>query len=150
MFAHLFQLFLDSMSVPCAWKSSIIIPVPKKPNVKQMNDFRPVALTSILAKCMERIVCNQLVASVADRMDPLQFAYKARSGVEDACLILVNLIASHLDKSVSYVCVTFMDFSSAFNTIQPHFHIKRLLDLGANHTVVLWRESASVEQDLMK
>ena len=64
-----------------------------------MNDFRPVALTYILAKCMERIVCNQLVAYVADRMDPLQFAYKAKRGVEDACLILVNLIASHLDKS---------------------------------------------------
>ena len=138
VFACLFQLFLDSMSVPCTWKSSIIIPVPKKPNVKQMNDFRPVALTSVLAKCMERIVCNQLVASVASRMDPLQFAHKARRGVEDVCLILINLIASHLDKSGSYVSVTFTDFSSAFNTIQPHFLIKRLLDLGANHTLVLW------------
>ena len=83
-FARLFQLFLDSMSVPRAWESSIIIPAPKKPNAKQMNDFRPVALTSILAKCMERIVCNQLVASVADRMDPLQFAYKARRCMPDS------------------------------------------------------------------
>ena len=31
----------------------------------------------------------------------------------------------------------FMDFSSAFNTIQPHLLIKRFLDLGANHTLVL-------------
>ena len=60
------------MSVSRAWKSSIIIPVLKKPSVKQMNE---------------------LVASVADRRDPLRFAYKARKGVEDACLILVNLIA---------------------------------------------------------
>ena len=90
---QLFQLFLVSTSVSRAWKSSVIIPVLKKPSVKQMNDFRPVALTSILAKCMEKIVCNQLVASVADRRDPLRFAYKARKGVEDACLILVNLIA---------------------------------------------------------
>ena len=84
-----------------------------KPNVKQMNDFRPVALTSILAKCMERIVCNQLVASVADRKDPL-VAYKARRGVENACLVLVNLIASHLGKSGSSVCVMFMDFSRLY------------------------------------
>ena len=67
MFARLFQLFMDSMSVPRAWKSSIITAVPKNPNVKQMNDFRPMALTSVLAKCMERIPCNQVVASVADR-----------------------------------------------------------------------------------
>ena len=138
MFARLFHFFLDSLSVPRAWKSSIIIPIPKKPNVKQMNDFRPVASTSILTKCMERIVCNQLVASVADRMDPLQFAYKARRGVEDACLIPVNLTASYLGKSGSYVRVMFMDFSLAFNKFQPHLLIKRLLDLGANHTLVLW------------
>ena len=49
-----------------------------------------------------------------------------------------NLIASHLDKSGSYVRVMFMDFSSAFNTVQPHLLIKKLLDLGANHTLVLW------------
>ena len=55
-----------------------------------MNDFRPVALTSALAKCMERIAGNQMVASVADRMNPLQFAYKARRGVEDVYLVLVN------------------------------------------------------------
>ena len=60
-------VLIDSMYAPRTWKSSTVIPVPKKLNVKQMNDFRPAALTSILAKCMERIVCNQLVAA---RMDP--------------------------------------------------------------------------------
>ena len=52
VFDRLFQLFQDSMSVPRAWKSSIIVPLPKKPNVKQMKNFRPVALTSILVKCL--------------------------------------------------------------------------------------------------
>ena len=31
-----------------------------------------------------------------------------------------------------------MDFSSAFNTIQPHVLIKRLLDLEVNTDLVLW------------
>ena len=104
---------------------------------EQMKNFRPVALTSVLANCMEKIVCNQLVACAADHMDPLQFAYSARRGVEDACLVLVNLTGCHLDKSGSYIHVVLMDFSLAFNTIQPHL-IKTLLDLGANHTLVLW------------
>ena len=122
------------------WKLSTVIPVPKKANGKEMNDFRPVALTSILSKCMERVVCNQLVASVADRMDPLQFSYKAKRGVEDACLVLLNTIGivSHLDIAGSYVRVLFMDLSSAFNTIQPHLLLKRLLDLDTSHTLVLW------------
>ena len=73
--------------------------VQKKSNVKQMNDLRPVILTFNLATCMERLMCNQLVASVADRMDPLQIAYKTRRGVEDACRVVADLIANHLDKS---------------------------------------------------
>ena len=61
-------------------------------------------MTSILAKCMERIRCNQLIASVADRMDTNLFAYKARRDVEDACLVLVNLTASHLDVWIIHTC----------------------------------------------
>ena len=66
---------------------------------------------------------------MADRMGPFKFAYKARRGVEDACLTLVNLIASHLDGSGSHARVLFVGFSSAFNTIQPHLLNRRLLDL---------------------
>ena len=67
---------------------------------------------------MERIVCNKLVASVADHINPLQFSYKARRGFEDACLVLINLIAlNHLDKSGSYVCCscTFRPHLRQFN-----------------------------------
>jgi len=69
-----------------SWKISNIIPVPNISGAKLMKDFRPTALTSILAKCMERIVCNHLSSCVEDSLDPLQFAYRARRGVEDATL----------------------------------------------------------------
>ena len=72
------------------------------------------ALTSIIAKCMERLVCNQLIKSVANNMDPLQFAYRAKRVVEDATLTMFNLIASHLHTSGTTVRVLFMDFWSAF------------------------------------
>ena len=58
--------------------------------------------------------------------------------MEDATLTLFDLISSHLDSAVATVRVLFMDFSSAFNTIQPHVFIKRLLDLEVNTDLVLW------------
>ena len=78
VFTRLFQLLLNLHFVPRSWRSSTIVPIAKKNNAKEMNDYRPVALTPIICKCMERIVCNQLTCSVADRLDPLQFAYKAK------------------------------------------------------------------------
>lgn len=41
--------------------------MPKKSNAREMKDYRPVALTSILSKCMERVVSDHLTAMVVDR-----------------------------------------------------------------------------------
>ena len=78
--AQLFQLFLLASFVPAAWKRTTIIPVPKKPHVKAMNDFRPMALTSILCKYMERMVAKELISMVGESLDLLQFAHRARRG----------------------------------------------------------------------
>lgn len=72
---QLFQLSLDFNVVPQAWKESTIIPVPKKAHAKVPEDYRPVALTSVLCKCMERVVCKQLSQAITGKLDPLQFAY---------------------------------------------------------------------------
>lgn len=42
----LFQLSIDTQTVPVLWKKSVIIPVPKKVSPQEDNDYRPVTLTS--------------------------------------------------------------------------------------------------------
>ena len=54
--AQLFQLLMNLHVVPRSWKTNTIIPVPKETQVRAVNDFRPVALTSVVAKCFERRV----------------------------------------------------------------------------------------------
>ena len=80
VFTCLFQLLLDPQFVPCLWRLSTIIPVPKKQNATLLKDFRHVALTSVLCKCIEKIVHCQLKTAEAGRMDRLQFAYRAGWG----------------------------------------------------------------------
>ena len=97
-----------------------IIPVAKTTCPKALTDFRPIVLTSLLCKCLERLVCRELKLQMFELMDPMQFAYKANRSVEDATLTLLEKIHSHVDKAKTYTCALFMDFSSAFNTVQPH------------------------------
>ena len=63
---------------------------------------------------------------------------QGREGVEDATLTLLDTVSKHLYSTGNFVRILFMDFSSAFNTIQPHLLIQRLLDLQVNLTLVLW------------
>lgn len=75
----IFQKSKDTHSVPSMWKSSIIVPVPKKASRKENNDYHPVALTSLIMKCFEKIRTNLLKLEVSSSLDPFQFAYKRRA-----------------------------------------------------------------------
>ncbi len=57
------------------------------------NDYRHIAITSILCKTMERVLTSYLTSSVASKQDQLQFvsyksttSYKSNKGSDDAVL----------------------------------------------------------------
>ena len=61
--------------------------------------------------------------------------------MEDATLTILHTITQHLDTTGNIVRILYINFSSAFNIIQPHVLIKGLLNLKVNSTTVLWIRS---------
>ena len=137
IFTTIYQMLINLKMFPTSWKLAKIIPVPKTQHARELNDFRPIALTPILAKCFEKIIRKRLLTDVSKSLDPLQFPYKAKRGAEDACITLFNLISSHLEKTQSYLRILFIDFSSAFNTVEALMILKRLADLDVNSSLIL-------------
>lgn len=70
-------------------------------------------------KVFERLVLNYIEQVMNAAEDKLQFAYKTGVGVDDAIISLLHKSLSHLETLDNIVRITFFDFSSAFNTIQP-------------------------------
>ena len=138
IFTKLFQLSIDSHTVPRYWKTSCIIPVPKIPRPSRHNDYRPVALTSIPMKCLERIILKHLISQTLSYQDPLQFAYRHYRSTDDAVLCLLHTIMQHLDTFNASVRILFVDFSSAFNTISPHLLIRKLKNMSVNSQLIRW------------
>ena len=97
-----------------------------------------MALTPIVFKCFEKIVRNRLVSQTGHLMDPNQFAYRNNRNVEDAVLLFVHNVLKHLEKPKTYVRALFVDFSSAFNTIQPHLMARKLLRMGVDRCTTAW------------
>ncbi|KAK3574274.1 hypothetical protein QTP86_004379 [Hemibagrus guttatus] len=123
--------------VPC-FKRSTIIPIPKKPKITGLNDYRPVALTSVVMKSFERLVLAYLKNITGPLLDPLQFAYRANRSVDDAVNMGLHFILQHLDKSGTYVRLLFVDFSSAFNTIIPTLLQTKLTQLSVPSSICQW------------
>lgn len=137
-FQHLFNLSLRLKKVPQLWKTSCIVPVPKKGLPSTLNDYRPVALTSHVMKILERLVLQHIRPLVSDSLDPLQFAYQANIGVDDAIIYMLHRAYTHLEKPQSTVRIMFFDFSSAFNTVQPHRLAEKLSAMQVDHDLVDW------------
>ena len=123
------QINLPCLEVPRCFKRSTIIPVPKKPKITGLNDYRPVVLTSVVMKSFERLVLAHLKDITGPLLDPLQFAYRANRSVDDAVNMGLHYILQHLDRLGTYARILFVDFSSAFNTIMPDLLTSKLTQL---------------------
>lgn len=70
-------------------------------------------------KVLRRLVLFHLRPQVGFSVDPLHFTYLPQVGVDNAVIYLLKNAQSHLDYNSTTVRITFFDFSSTFNTIQP-------------------------------
>nr|XP_023669577.1 uncharacterized protein LOC111844905 [Paramormyrops kingsleyae] len=73
VFTNIFNHALSQSTVPPCLKSSVIVPLPKKPRITSLNDYRPVALTPIVMKCSEKLVRSHIIAGPPPVMDKYRF-----------------------------------------------------------------------------
>ncbi len=139
LFTSIFNESLATSVVPTSFKKSVIIPVPKNNKPSCLNDYRPVALTSIVMKVFERLVKKHICFSIPVMLDPLQFAYHSNRSTDDAISHVLHSSLTHIDsKKGNYVRLLFIDYSSAFNTIVPIKFAFKLTDLGLNSSLCDW------------
>jgi hypothetical protein len=84
-------------------------------------------------------------------VDRYQFAYTANRCVEDATLSLTDYVLSHVDrpntsKQKHYVKILYVDFSSAYNTIQPHIMMQKLINMNVSSSLILWTNEFLTER----
>lgn len=67
---RIFQKPLNSYTITNLWNRTIITPVPKILCPCANRDFAPVALTSVVLKCLEKLTANMLKTDAAASLDP--------------------------------------------------------------------------------
>ena len=129
----LFNWVLRVSEYPSVWKIGEIVPVPKIPCPKTLNDYRPVTLTPVMAKVFERFVQKIISSQLHNKLDSMQFAYKSKNSTVDAIVTFLHSITKHLDEcSTNYARCLFIDYKSAFNTIESHVLSDILIEKGVS------------------
>ena len=118
--ATVFNLSIEEGVVPLEWKEANIIPLFKKGSRSKSENYRPVSLTSVICKLLERLIKDHLVDFLVKNnfINPSQHGFlKARS-----CLTNILCFFEDVTKWVdegSPVDIIYLDFKKAFDKV-PH------------------------------
>lgn len=91
---------------------------------KQLKDFRPVALTSLRRKSLRKLIKVWFLNLWKSGL--IEMCWSGRKGVEEALLFILDSLYKPWEKPQAHTRLLFRDFSSAFNSMQPHLLIQRL------------------------
>ena len=116
----LFRESLDEAHLPEDWRKSNIIPIFKKGNKSEALNYRPISITSIVVRTLERIIKTKLVQYL-DRnnlISPDQHGFRSKRSTVTQLLEYLEDITSSLD-SGEPVDAVYLDCRKAFDTV-PH------------------------------
>ena len=139
---NIFRSSLNSASLPSSWKHSTVMPILGPRGRRMPLHYRPVSLTSVCCKTMERLAGAHSVDYMESNalLSTNQFGFRAGRSTEDQLLLFYGNIASWVDKG-SIVDVVFMDFSKAFDLVSHTLIVAKLRLLGFDDVLVNWIES---------
>lgn len=140
--AELFNQSLIAGVVPHQWKTAIITPVPKIPRPMQPKDFRPISISPVLSRVLEKYVVRSylypaLHQAPAGLTFADQFAFRPTGSTVAALIALLHTVHSKLSTN-DYVHVFTLDFTKAFDTVRHATMMAKMSHLSLPDQVFNW------------
>ena len=125
--------------IPDIWKEAIITPIFKGGLKELPSNYRPVSLTSQLAKLLERIVRWYLVKymELNNAFPESQHGFRSNRSTVSQLLEHYDDIISALEEG-SNIDIIMLDFSKAFDKINISILLKKLKFLGIGGNIAKW------------
>ena len=143
--AALFNHSITAGVVPQQWKTVVITPVSKVPTPTSESDYRPISVTPVLSRLMERCIVTTIVYPALHHPPPElnfsdQYAFRPMGSTTGAIVALLHTICSMLSTN-SYVRVFVIDFSKAFDRIRHHKLLDKMSSLHIPDQIFNWVEN---------
>ena len=135
----LFQRSLATGLIPEIWKKSLVTPIYKAGSRSTPLNYRPVSLTCVPCKIMERLVVKHITdyAEQNHLFSNFQFGFRAGHSTEDQLLLMYGRVTQWLDMGQA-VDVIYLDYSKAFDLVCHTLLLEKLVSLSFSDVVVAW------------
>ena len=104
----LFNHMFENNIYPDKWTKSVIIPIPKKGDLSDVNNYRGITIMSVFAKIFSIVLNNRLMkwAESSGILNDCQYGFRENKGTIDCIFILQNLInrSCFWQQTILYFC----------------------------------------------
>ena len=121
---------LDNGVFPNVLKIANIIPVFKKGERENLNNYRPIALLPVLSKVFEKVLNAQLTKVIENGfIDDNQYGFRQGHSTEDAVLKFADKVQKELSTK-NHVVSVFVDVSKAFDSCDHTILLQKIKKTG--------------------
>ena len=136
---QLFTKSLQSGTLPKQWKEANVTCIFKKGDKSSPGNYRPVSLTSVLCKSLEKIVREAIMKHLNKNnlLSDCQYGFRQNRGCILQLLKVVDEWSKDIDMNKQVDC-KYLDFKKAFDTVPHKRLLKKLQSFGITGTVLKW------------
>ena len=136
----IYQQSICQTKIPSDWLLAKVIPLYKgKGNKSDATSYRPVSLTSVACKLLERLITQRIkeYLEATNALHNAQHGFRSNRSTTSNMLICDTLIAEALnEKAECHVIIK--DFKKTFDKIDHSILISKLSNFGIDCNVVFW------------
>ena len=137
-----YNVSLNEGSLPADWKCAYITPVFKKGDPQKACQYRPISLTSVICKILERIVREKLL----NYMIKNSIIPKEQHGFMPMKSTVTNLIECMNEWSLNFdkglaTDVIYLDYSKCFDTVCHSKLLYKIAKYGISGSALQWLRS---------
>lgn len=138
----IFNCSLFSGVFPNGFKTAKVVPIFKKGNTQEVNNYRPISLISTMSKVLEKLVYDRLLKHLNKHsiLIPEQYGFREHLSTSHAILHFLKGVHSLLENRKPAVGV-FCDLSKAFDRVDHEILCDRLEDYGVRGIPLAWFRS---------
>ena len=121
----LFNLSYFSGQLPTDWKLANVTPVHKKGDKTNVENYRPISLTSLIMKVMEKCIRDELYSKCCNLINDNQHGFLPNKSCTTQLINVIDDMSNSLN-SRSESDIIYFDFAKAFDSVNHDIILHKL------------------------